>query len=107
MGGRIDMAKRRQFTPEFKARVVLDILTGVQSQAEACRKHGLGANLLALWKTASLERAHLIFDNGAARSSEEVRIAELEQALGRMTLENEILKKASSRLASLSTRSGK
>ena len=23
------MAKRRQFTPEFKARVVLDILTGV------------------------------------------------------------------------------
>ncbi len=98
------MAKRRQFTPEFKSRVVLDILTGVQSQAEACRKHGLGANLVALWKTAFLERAHLIFDNGATRSGEEARIAELEQVLGRMTLENEILKKASSRLASLSTR---
>ena len=27
------MGKRRQFTPEFKAQVVLDILTGVQSQA--------------------------------------------------------------------------
>jgi transposase len=48
------MAKRRQFTPEFKVRVVLDILTGVQSQAEACRKHGLGPNLLSLWKTAFL-----------------------------------------------------
>ena len=34
------MRKRRQFTPEFKAQVVLDVLTGVQSQAEACRKHG-------------------------------------------------------------------
>ena len=88
------MAKRRQFTPVFKARVVLDILTGVQSQAEACRKHGLVANLVAPWKTAFLERAHLIFDNGATRSAEEARIAELEQVLGRVTLENEILKKA-------------
>jgi transposase-like protein len=98
------MRKRRQFTPEFKARVVLDILTGVQSQAEACRKHGLGPNLVALWKTAFLERSHLIFDGDTARSAEQARIAELEQVLGRMTLENEILKKASSRLASLSTR---
>ena len=48
VGGRIGMRKRRQFTPEFKARVVLDVLTGVQSQAEACRKHGLGPNLLGL-----------------------------------------------------------
>jgi transposase-like protein len=53
------MRTRRQFTPEFKARVVLDVLTGVQSQAETCRKHGLGPNLLALWKAAFLERAHL------------------------------------------------
>ena len=98
------MRKRRQFTPDFKARVVLDILTGVQSQAEVCRKHGLGANLVALWKTSFLERAHLLFDNGVARSTDETRIAELEQVLGRMTLENEILKKASSRLGSLSTR---
>ncbi len=92
------MAKRRQFTPEFKARVVLDILTGVQSQAEVCRKHGLGANLVALWKTAFLEKAHQVFNNGATRTAEEARIAELEQVLGRMTLENEILKKASNRL---------
>ncbi len=50
MGGRIDRAKRRQFTQEFKARLMLDILSGVPSQAEACRKHGLGPNLVALWK---------------------------------------------------------
>lgn len=98
------MRKRRQFTPEFKTRVVLDILTGVQSQAEACRKHGLSPNLLALWKSTFLERAPLVFDSDSARSAEQTRIAELEQVLGRMTLENEILKKASSRLASLSTR---
>jgi transposase-like protein len=87
------MRKRRQFTPEFKAKVVLDVLTGVQSHAEACRKHGPGPNLLALWKTAFLERAHLVFDSDSARPAEQARIAELEQALGRMTLENEVLKK--------------
>ena len=88
------MKKRRRFTPEFKARVVLDILTGVQSQAEACRKHSLGANLVALWKTAFLERAHLVFDSEAARSAEQVRIAELERMLGKLTLELDLAKKA-------------
>ena len=91
------MRKRRQFSPEFKARVVLDILTGVQSQAEACRKHGLGPNLVAIWRTAFLEKAHLVFDGDSARSTEQARIAELEQVLGRTTLEYEILKKATSR----------
>jgi transposase-like protein len=38
------MRKRWQFTPEFKTRVVLDILTAVQCQAEACRKHGVSPN---------------------------------------------------------------
>jgi transposase len=98
------MAKRRRFTAEFKARVVLDILTGVQSQAEACRKHGLGPNLVALWKAAFLERAHTVFEDDSARSAEQARIAELEQVLGRVTLENEIRKKVSRRLGSLSTR---
>lgn len=87
------MRKRRQFTPEFKAKVVLDVLTGVQSQAEACRKHNLGPNLLALWKTAFIEKAYTIFNGDSSRSAEQTRVAELEQVLGRMTLENKILKK--------------
>ena len=35
------MAKRRRFTPQFKAEVVIEILTGQSSQAELCRKHNL------------------------------------------------------------------
>jgi transposase-like protein len=52
------MTKRRQFTSRFKAQLVLDVLTGVTPQAEACRKRGLNANLLTLWKATFLERAH-------------------------------------------------
>jgi len=73
--------------------IVLDVLTGVQSQAEACRKHGLSPNLLGLWRTTFLERAHTVFASDASRTAEQARIAELEQVMGRSTLENEILKK--------------
>lgn len=91
------MQTRRRFTPEFKVRLVLDVLTGVQSQAEACRKHSLSPNLLANWKAAFLERAHTVFQAEAPQSAEQTKIAELERVLGRLTLENEILKKASKR----------
>ena len=57
------MGKRRKFTPEFKTQLVLDILTGVQSQAEACRKHTSGTNLVASGRPTFLERAHLAFDS--------------------------------------------
>ena len=32
---------RRSFNAEFKARLVLELLTGSASQAESCRKHDL------------------------------------------------------------------
>ena len=35
------MAKRRRFTLQFKAEVVIEVLTGQSSQAELCRKHNL------------------------------------------------------------------
>ena len=35
------MAKRRTFTPEFKAELVLKVLSGATSQAEVCRCHHL------------------------------------------------------------------
>lgn len=91
------MQPRRRFSSEFKSRLVLDILTGVESQAEACRKHSLSPTILGIWKTRFLERAHIIFESDSSRSDESARIAELEQTLGRMTMENEILKKASRR----------
>jgi transposase len=100
------LKKRRQFTPEFKAQVVLDVLTGVQSPAEACRKHGLSPNLLTSWKATFLERAASVFQADVQRDEDQARIAELEQLVGRLTLEREILKKASMRLTGASIRNG-
>ena len=61
---------RRRFTPEFKAKVVLEILAGTQSPAEACRKHALGSNLLGLWKGTFLEGAHTLFQPDEQRDED-------------------------------------
>jgi transposase len=101
------MRKRRRFTPEFKAQVVLDILTGRQSPAEACRKHALSPNLISLWKAHFLERATSLFQPDEQRDGDQARIAELERMLGRATLQIEVLKKASTLLAADSIGGGR
>jgi transposase len=85
---------RRSFTPQFKAEVVLDLLTGRQSAAQLCREHQLSPNLLSVWKQTYLERLPVIFQAEEQRGREQNRIAELEQIIGRQTIELEILKKA-------------
>ncbi|MBI3946011.1 MAG: transposase, partial [Armatimonadetes bacterium] len=39
------MVKRRKFVPEFKAKVVLEVLSGTRSAAAACRECGLKPDL--------------------------------------------------------------
>jgi transposase-like protein len=101
------MRRRRRFTPEFKAKVVLEVLAGAQSPAEACRQHGLSPNLLGTGKATFLERAHALFQPDEQRDEDQARIAELEQLLGRATRQIEILKKASTLLDAASTRNGR
>ena len=49
--------KRRNFTPEFKAKVVLEALSGESSQAELCRCHNLSEEQLSKWKQQFVENA--------------------------------------------------
>ncbi len=86
---------RRSFDAEFKARLVLELLTGSISQAELCRKHELKPQLIAHWKAIFLDRLPLLFGDDAHRDQDQTRIAELEQLVGRQAYELEILKKAS------------
>jgi transposase len=86
---------RRTFTPEFKAKVVLDVLTGTASQAEVCRKHQIGPGLFALWKATLLERLPVVFQADERHSAQAARVAELERLVGQQALELVALKKAS------------
>jgi transposase len=98
---------RRSFPPEFKAKVVLDLLTGAVSQAELARKHGLKPDLLARWRADALERLPELFAGDDQALQHQARLAELEQIIGRQTCELEILKKASRLLTGPPTRNGR
>ena len=103
------MAKRtrRSFTPQFKAEVVLAVLTGAQSQAELCRAHGLKPELVALWKKTFLDRLPGVFGGAPGDDREAARVAELERLVGRQALELAVLKKASTLLASATNGGGR
>ncbi len=89
---------RRIFTPEFKATVALEALTGTASSAELCRRHQISPTLLGLWKSTLLERLPTVFQADETRSAEATRVAELERLVGQQALELALLKKASTLL---------
>ena len=87
--------KRRNFTPEFKAEVVLEALSGESSQAELCRRHNLSADQVSKWKRQLIENAAMLFESADKQThAAEARIAHLEQLVGRLTLALDIQKKA-------------
>lgn len=98
------MAQRRRFTGEFKAQVVLELLSGAKSAAELCRQHQLSPQLLGQWKSELLARAPQIFEQDQVRSVEQERIAELERLVDRLTMQLEIAKKASTLLGAQPSR---
>lgn len=81
------MSKRRIFTPEFKAQVVLEELTGAKDKAEICREYRLGPQVFSRWRQEFLERADEIFPTRSSRGDEQERIAELERMVGRLTIQ--------------------
>jgi transposase-like protein len=99
--------RRRSFSAEFKAQVVLEVLSGTSSQAEAARQHRLKPELLARWKEIALEGLETLFRGGEQRDRDEDRIAELERMVGRLTMELEVAKKASALLPSALRRDGR
>ena len=80
--------KRRNFTPEFKAKVVLEALRGESSQAELCRCYNLSEDQLLKWTRQLVENAASLFESGDKGSQISAkRIAHLEQLVRRLTIE--------------------
>ena len=94
------MAERRKFTAEFKARVVLEMLTEQKSAAQASREYGIKDSVLSRWKQEFIERSPMLFQQGTTSDDRDQRIAELERMIGRLALELDMAKKVSRYLSS-------
>lgn len=83
----------RSYTPEFKVRVVLELISGKKSVSEASREYGVKDSVISRWRQEFMERAPQIFERSDGREGQAERIAELERMLGRMTVQVEMAKK--------------
>jgi transposase-like protein len=85
------MRNLRTYSQEFKRQVVEELLSGESRPAQICRRHNISSNLLYHWKRQySLGK----FNNEPLQEAAlKDRIEKLERLVGKLTLENELLKK--------------
>jgi len=87
------MVERRKFSAAFKRQAVEELLSGTTSLAQLSRRLEVSSGLVLHWKRR-YEEGGLV--EGPSRTEKELlgRIAQLEQMVGRLTMENDLLKKA-------------
>lgn len=88
------MRVRRSFTNEFKKEVVEAIVSGSATQAELSREYSISPVVISKWKKDY--KTGKFFENVDSQDMAklELRVRELERLLGKLTLENEMLKRA-------------
>ena len=103
--------KQRQYSAEVKLDTVLEGQRGEKPIAQLCRERGIRDSLYYKWRDAFKERAPGIFARQEQQdqtvSELEAHVAELERMVGKLALENEILKKATHWVDSQGRRNGR
>ena len=107
MNEREDLAMKNQrtFSLEFKRQVVEELLSGESRQAQLCRRHNISSSVLYHWKKqySRGKFSNEPTEEGALKDG----IEKLERLVGKLTLENQFLKKGLQHSLSRSQRNGK
>jgi putative transposase len=94
------MEKRNRYTPEFKAKVVLEVLQEQQTVNEIAAKYEVSPVMVSRWKAEFMERASTVFDKKTSETEKmkkeyESKQEHLEKLVGQLTVEVDWLKKKS------------
>ena len=106
-GGKKDFAMKNQrsFSLEFKRQVVEELLSGESRPAQVCRRYNIGSSVVYHWKK---QYSRGKFNNEPTEEAAlKDRIEQLERLVGRLTLENEFLKRGLQHSLNQSQRNGK
>lgn len=89
------MAKRKQHSPQFKAKVALEALKGMETTQTLAARYGIHPTQISTWKRQLLGGAAGVFDGKgrANNTTDGGREAALYEQIGRLKMENEWLKK--------------
>ena len=89
------MSKRKQHSPEFKAKVALEALKGEETASELASRFGVHPTMIHQWKRALLEGAPDVFERGGKRKPEidEDQVKELHAKIGELAVANSFLER--------------
>jgi len=107
MGERKDLAMRNQrsYSLEFKRQVVEELLSDESRPAQLCRRYNITSSVLYHWKK---QYSRGKFNNEPIEEAVlRDRVEKLERLVGRLTLENEFLKRGLQNSISQAGRNGK
>ncbi|WP_353346657.1 IS3 family transposase [Litorivita sp. NS0012-18] len=85
------MAKRRNFTDQFKAKVALEALRGDKTVQEIAAKHQLHPNQVSTWKRQAIDGMADVFSGGKQTGPTEAEVKDLHAKIGRLAVENDFL----------------
>lgn len=95
------MQKRKAYTPEYKAKLLIEVLREEKTLSEIASREGINPKQLGNWRSEFIENAARAFsrskdEKAAAQQVEELKAREKEyQAkVGQLTLEVDFLKEA-------------
>ncbi len=86
--------KRKQYSPEFKAKVALAALKNDQTVAELAARFEIHPAMINNWKRNLLDGASDIFDKGQKKQKHmETKVDELYRQIGKLKVERDFLSK--------------
>jgi len=92
--------ERKQYTPEYKAKIVLEMLREETSVGEIASRESINKNQLQNWKKEFIENSSRVFAQNKLEKEAERKIRELEEKereyqakVGQLVIENDWLKK--------------
>ena len=90
------MAKRRNFSADYKSKVALAAIRGDGTIAELASQYGVHPNMIAKWKREALDGMKDTFRRGSGkdRSHHEEEIKRLQAKVGELVIERDFLSKA-------------
>lgn len=99
------MAKRKEYTPEYKAKLVIEILREEQTVSEIAARENINVKQLGNWKAEFLANAGRAFsrsrdEKAAARqvTEREAKEKKYQAKVGQLTLEVDFLKETAEKM---------
>ncbi len=99
------MVKRREYTAEYKAKLVIEALKEEQTMSEIAARENINVKQLGNWKADFLENAGRAFSRSRDEKTAARQVAELQEKekkyqakVGQLTLEVDFLKETAKKM---------